>query len=139
MRIVVTGFRGWSNRQQVLDDLTHWDKISGYRLQVAVGDCPTGADEFTREWITIHRREATSLVFLAGPDRFPGFRTIQVASWEVHNKAAGPRRNRVMVDKWEPFVVLAYLHPDSKGARGCAEYAGTKGIQVIPRWEGRES
>lgn len=138
MRIVVTGFRNWRSRPEVWAQLAHWDWISGYRLEVAVGDCPTGADEYTRQWVRQAGRQDLCRVFCAGPDRNPDLPASYVSSWGTDGKAAGPTRNKAMIDTWQPLVVLAFLHPDSKGAVGCAEYARLQGIQVIEHWEPRE-
>lgn len=139
MRIVVTGFRGWLNAAVIDYDLDHWNWISGHRLEVAVGDCPDGADEAVRQWILTNRRQDSCAVFCAGDPNLVGeFRTAKASDWDLDGKIAGPKRNKAMVDSWRPLVVLAYLHPDSKGTVHCASYARQQGIQVIERWEGRQ-
>ena len=53
------------------------------------------------------------------------------ADWERHGKAAGPLRNRAMLDEG-PALVLAF-HEDlerSKGTRDCVEEARRRGITV---------
>ena len=140
MRIVVTGFRYWRNRDRIWSALADWDWISGHRLAVAVGDCETGADLFTRQWVRHAGRQDLCQVFRAGrgdpDDQLPN---MVASSWDRDGKFAGPKRNQAMIDMWHPLVVLAFLHPDSKGAKGCAEYARLKGIQVIDFWEPKES
>jgi hypothetical protein len=137
MRIVVTGFRNWKTRRRIWDELAHWDWISGRRLEVAVGDCETGVDEYTRQWVRHAGRQDLCKVYCAGVSESPDLPASYVSSWVTNGKAAGPIRNKAMIDTWQPLVVLAFLHPDSKGAVGCAEYARLQGIQVIDFWEPR--
>lgn len=138
MRIAVTGFRNWKDRTRVWDQLARWDWISGRRLEVAVGDCETGADEYTRQWVRHAGRQDLCRVFMAGPLGNIDLPGTHVSSWTKDGKAAGPIRNEAMIDMWQPLVVLAFLHPDSKGAVGCAAYARLQGIQVIEFWQPKE-
>jgi hypothetical protein len=50
-----------------------------------------------------------------------------VADWATHGKAAGPIRNRQMLDR-EPNLVIAF--GDGKGTRDTVNEAGRRGIAV---------
>lgn len=111
-RILVTGSRHWTDRQQVFD---HLHLFSGGRGTVLVhGACPTGADriadEITYDWPWI-------------VERHPAY-------WDAHGKAAGPLRNQQMVDLGAD-VCIAFLMPDSRGTVDCAAKAEAAGIRVV--------
>lgn len=91
---------------------------SGGNLRVVVGDCPTGVDRFVVLWCR-QRRVAYR---------------VYSANWSAFGSAAGPKRNREMIDTERPDKVLAFLHPASKGAMGCARYARKQGYQVEEIW-----
>jgi hypothetical protein len=124
MRIVVTSYRHWQDRAAVFKALDYWDRMSGFHLKLGVGDCPTGGDAFARQWAWERGRMHETKVY--------------PANWDLFAKGAGPLRNQWMIDDFDPMIVLAFLHPESKGARGCAEYARRKGITVLDKWEGRD-
>lgn len=70
------------------------------------------------------RRAAESLGFEVLP--FP-------ANWDKYSKAAGPIRNRQMLDEGKPDLVLAF-HDDiesSKGTKDCIKAAEQRGIPYI--------
>lgn len=52
------------------------------------------------------------------------------ADWKKHGRAAGPIRNRVMLDL-EPDVVWAFPVGKSVGTRDCIRQAERRGIPVI--------
>jgi hypothetical protein len=57
------------------------------------------------------------------------------ADWGTHGKAAGPRRNAEMVA--EADALVAIMHHDSRGTRGCITKAQSKvipcAVLVLPR------
>lgn len=128
MRIVATGYRYWQNPRTVwnrMQRLQDQCAIERSGLEVGVGDCPTGADLFIRDWAVCA----------------PVSLRIFYADWANLGKAAGPIRNKDMIDTMlrEGGVdkVIAFLHPSSKGAKGCTDYARSLGLPVEPIWEGR--
>lgn len=124
MIIVVTAYRHWQNPRTVWNRMQRLQDECAIRregLEVGVGDCPTGGDSFIRDWAL------TAPVLLR----------IFYADWANLGDAAGPTRNNLMIDEMRPEKVIAFLHPLSRGAKGCAEYARRKGIPVEPIWEGR--
>lgn len=52
------------------------------------------------------------------------------AQWNVHGKAAGPIRNKEMVDLGADLV-LAFPRGSSRGTRGCMALADKAGIEVV--------
>lgn len=59
-----------------------------------------------------------------------GFKEIEVkADWDMHGKAAGPIRNRQMLDM-QPDVVLAFKDGDSPGTSDCIKEARNRGLMV---------
>lgn len=52
------------------------------------------------------------------------------AQWNVHGKAAGPIRNKEMVDLGADLM-LAFPRGSSRGTRGCMQLAAEAGIEVI--------
>ena len=52
------------------------------------------------------------------------------AQWSVHGKAAGPIRNKEMVDLGADLV-LAFPRGSSRGTRGCMKLAAEAGIEVV--------
>jgi ABC-type Fe3+-hydroxamate transport system substrate-binding protein len=52
------------------------------------------------------------------------------ADWKKHGKAAGPIRNKQMLDEGKPDKVLAFLAPNSRGTRNMISQAEKAGIPV---------
>jgi hypothetical protein len=121
-RIVVTGWRYWTDFRVIHDALVYELADWGPFL-LGVGDCPTGADDIATRWGRAH---------LDWPV------TVFCAPWERRGKAAGPIRNKFMIDQFRPGLVLAFIHPTlSRGTVNCANYAESQGI-AVRRFFGRE-
>ena len=117
MRILVTGSRGWTDRDrlcQVLNDIhEHYD----YGFELAHGACPNGADAIADEWAghclmdeSIHRYRA---------------------NWDLHGKRAGQMRNEQMVNEFQPDLVVAFWDLKSPGTKGCINFALKNGYEVL--------
>lgn len=52
------------------------------------------------------------------------------AQWNVHGKAAGPIRNKEMVNLGADLM-LAFPRGTSRGTRGCMQLAAEAGIEVV--------
>jgi hypothetical protein len=111
MKILVTGSRTFPSRELVEKVLEHWNP--GGDVLVIVGDCPTGADLYAREWCAKAKVPCQ----------------IHYADWDKHGKPAGPIRNREMVEQ-EPDIVLAFYHGASRGTQNCVNLASKAGISV---------
>ena len=120
MRILVTGSRDWKDAAcirfalaELLDPLPDEEGFI-----VVHGDCPTGADAIASRW--------TTSMISPGDDNTV-FEEKYPADWKTHGRAAGPIRNKQMVDS-KPDICLAFIGPGSKGAVGCAKMAEEAGI-----------
>ena len=111
MKILVCGDRNWDDYWAIYDVLYRLDRSS-----VIIHGAANGAD---------------SIAGMVG--NALGFEVIPVrAEWDKYGKAAGPIRNKKMLDM-EPSLVLAF-HKDienSKGTKHMVEIAKEKGVQVI--------
>lgn len=110
-RVMVTGSRHWTDEGAVIRALrAAQDQLGAFVL--VHGACPTGADEIAADFWG--RR---------GPvEAHP-------ADWAQHGKAAGPIRNKEMVESGIDLVI-AFPLPDSKGTRNAMALAHAAGIQI---------
>lgn len=110
MKIIICGDRNWNNYWGIYDVISRLDRNS-----VIIHGAARGADHMAG---TI----AKNL----------GFKVISVpADWEQYGRAAGPIRNKKMLDM-EPELVIAF-HTDirnSKGTKHMVEIAQKKGVKV---------
>ncbi|WP_307786428.1 DUF2493 domain-containing protein, partial [Streptomyces clavuligerus] len=117
-RILVTGSRDWTDTDLIHTALT----TAIYQHVPAVivhGACPTGADALASHWVRQHR-------FLGLSEE------LHPAHWHAHGRAAGPRRNAVMVQHGADLC-LAFIKDGSRGASHTARLAEQAGIPVR-RW-----
>ncbi len=113
----MTGSRHFEDRAKVERELELRRAAQGRTLIVVVGDCPTGVDLFVRQWCTTHSVPCA----------------VWDAEWERFGPAAGPRRNRRMVDAYGDIKeCLAFFQPGAanRGTTDCARYAAKRGIRV---------
>lgn len=117
--ILITGSRNWEDEELIKSSLLPYaDK----KVLLIHGDC-RGADKISGEVA-----EELGFQISASP-----------ANWKLHGRAAGPIRNREMVNQAKKFkqagiptIVLAFhdnLHL-SKGTKNCAEMAEKAGLEV---------
>lgn len=52
------------------------------------------------------------------------------ANWELYGRAAGPIRNRRMLEEGKPDLVVAFLAPHSRGTKNMIEQAEKAGVPV---------
>lgn len=133
-RVLVTGSRDWKAVGIVRRALNEVLAVRPHDqpLTVVHGDCPTGADIMAKVWATTW----------CGEERVT-HEPVE-AAWHLHDGAAGPRRNAVMVARGAD-VCLAFIGPCTKrgctrpqphgshGATHCADLAQAAGIPVR-RW-----
>ena len=117
-RILVTGSRELTDEQLVCRAL--YDHGIG-RFTIVVGDCPTGADLFARNYSSIYGLPIE----------------VFQADWDAFGKAAGPKRNQAMVDSGANMC-LAFIKvgAGNRGTLNCAGQARAAGVQVITYTEG---
>lgn len=118
MRLLVTGSRAWTDEDEIRTRLEEFDVFA--EVTLVVGDCSTGADE-------IAYRVATDLGW-----------SIEVhwADWDEYGRAAGPRRNREMVDSGADWCFAFFkTGAGNKGTQGCVNMAVAAGIAVTEFWD----
>ena len=111
IRILVCGGRDFSDAARmtaVLDDLRQRRGIG----KIIAGDA-RGADALARRYA---KRRGIPVA-------------IYEAEWALHGPAAGPIRNRRMLQEADPDVVVAF--PGGRGTRDMVEQANAAGIEVI--------
>ena len=118
MKVIVCGGRDFEDRDFVFKAL---DQIHGQIdfSTVIHGACPTGADRLADDWAK-SRGDITTW-------RFP-------ANWRKHGKAAGPIRNREMIEKGNPSLVIAF--PGGKGTTNMLSLAAEYGLDTIEAFPG---
>lgn len=108
MRVVVTGSRGW----------TDWREIHRVLSQLPIGST------------LIHGGCQGADLLANYAAHLLGFEVICVkANWAKHGKAAGPIRNREMLDM-KPDRVIAFRLNMSRGTTDCIRAAEDRGIPV---------
>lgn len=119
---VITGSRSWSDRTPIVGRL---EQI-GPELACVIEGGAKGADRIAGQWAAAARKRGVGWV------RFP-------ADWKKNGRAAGPLRNREMLDwaeqardrvGWEPFV-LAFPGPESIGTWDMVNEAKRRGIKGV--------
>jgi hypothetical protein len=125
--VLVTGARDWSADRRVAEILDQAaEQVAGGEVRLLVGDAP-GADAHARAWAERHGVPVE--VFSA--------RWAQMATEGKSRRAAGPKRNRAMLDRLDHAegerLVVAF-HDDldgrSRGTRHCAAEARRRGYPV---------
>lgn len=115
MKVLVCGDRDWDSYAEIDFDLDALAEIYGYdNIVVIEGGC-RGADTFALRW---------------AQKRGVDYKDMP-ADWDNLGDAAGPIRNRQMLDE-EPHLVLAF-HSNlskSKGTLDCVMEANRRGIRV---------
>lgn len=130
--VLITGSRHFTDEDLVHKALDAELAFQG-SFMLVVGDCPTGADFFAQRWAEGRSGVVTVVRF--------------IANWDKNGKAAGPIRNKRMVD----FVAhdrdggklcLSFWKDGSlnSGTRNCTALAIAAGIEVhrfhepVDRW-----
>lgn len=111
MRVLVTGGRHYADREFLYAALDALHAEHGFRLLIHGG--ATGADALAQDWAE-HRGVV--------PQAYP-------ADWTKYRKAAGPIRNRQMLDEGKPDLVVAF--PGGDGTANMVSIAKRAGVPVI--------
>lgn len=111
MRVLVCGDRAYAHRARVYATL---DALGS--VETVIEGTATGADTFGGEWADLHGVEHL---------RFP-------ALWDRYGRAAGPVRNRQMLEEGKPDLVVAFHHDlsQSKGTADMVRQARKAGVPV---------
>lgn len=108
MRVLITGSRGWADKDAIWNKLDQLDK---HDLVIVHGRCPWGADQIANDWA---RKNNVAI-------------EPHAALWNKFGRAAGHIRNKEMVDSGAD-VCYAFLLDDSPGTLGCIKLAESAGI-----------
>lgn len=109
MRILVCGGRDYDNDELVdynLDGLKH-DGM------VIIQGGARGADKLAKAWAYYNKVTCEEYK----------------ADWKTHGNAAGPIRNRLMIDDGKPDLVIAF--PGGKGTANMVSLAQKAGIKTV--------
>jgi hypothetical protein len=157
MKLLVTGSRAMPFRIEVLNALSEWyiKRDDDPKVTLLHGDCEhpplekTDVDPQSRYLPVYKPRSLWSVDQLAleTAQRFEWKHEAYPAVWYnsctascYHRKyangycpAAGPKRNKVMVDELNPKtdVVIGFPYGKSSGTRGCIKLAEKAGLEVI--------
>lgn len=112
MKVLVCGDREYTNKRAIFLALYGMPKDT-----IIINGACRGADKISTD-------VAKSLGL--------GFREYS-ADWDKHGKKAGPIRNREMLDKEQPDLVIAFHSYilESKGTKDMCLYAKSKSVPVI--------
>ncbi|MEU1309467.1 SLOG family protein [Streptomyces cinnamoneus] len=120
-RVLVTGSRDWDDPERVRFELNSiYDALisPGQTMTVVHGACPTGADRHAHQWCADRQRFGGPVIEEQHP-----------ATWLTHSRAAGPLRNKHMVDLGADLC-LAFIRAGSRGATHCARLAEAADIPI---------
>jgi hypothetical protein len=107
MRLLVCGGRTYSDKDYLFSTL------DTYRPHVVIQGGASGADALAKEWASYRNIPCEEFK----------------ADWACHGKAAGPMRNKKMLDEGKPDIVLAF--DGGKGTENMKNLAVSYGIRVV--------
>jgi YspA, cpYpsA-related SLOG family len=113
-RVLICGDRNWNDYGTILRELSKVQQSS--KVEVVIEGEANGADSFGRAAATV-----LGIPVLAFP-----------ADWRKHGRAAGPIRNRQMLNEGNPTLVLAFHNfiENSKGTKDMVNVARNAGVPV---------
>lgn len=134
MKVLVTGDRNWTDGNFISTVLTgYYIDSDGSGFTIIEGGA-RGADSKAKEWVTSHQSAAAVI--------YPMINLIEYnAKWMTQGKAAGPIRNRLMLDQNPDTDFVLAFHSDiqnSKGTKDMIEYALKKSSATIILYTGTE-
>ena len=115
MKVLVCGSRTWNDLETIAN---------------VIGKLPSGSEIIHGDALGAARM-AGAAAEVAGlkVTKFP----VSTEEWEKFGKAAGPRRNKKMLDESHQNLVIAFLDENSKtgGTRNMIELAESYGYRVV--------
>lgn len=111
MKVAVTGGRSFSSRHLVYSTLDALHAVCPIDMLIHGG--ARGADRLADDWARANGVKVESYE----------------ADWKRHGKAAGPLRNRDMLERGQPNLVVAF--PGGPGTADCVRRARSLGIEVV--------
>ena len=112
--ILVCGGRDYADRERVFStlDRIRADRASGRYVRIIEGGA-FGADRLAQEWAIEHGMDLSTYA----------------ADWKKHGNAAGPIRNKQMLDDGKPDLVVAF--PGGRGTADMVRRAKAARVRVI--------
>lgn len=111
MRVLVCGGRWFIGREMLCHFL---DKIDAERgIDTIIEGEARGADQLAASWALSRKKELLPFI----------------ADWEKHGNAAGPIRNKEMLEVGKPDLVVAF--PGGSGTANMVSLAEKAGVEVI--------
>jgi len=105
LRVIVCGGRNYADKDRV------FNVLGRHHITELIEGGATGADALAREWRKC-RCEGTTVR----------------ADWKRHGRAAGPIRNKRMLDDYSPDLVIAF--PGGRGTENMISQAEAAGVPV---------
>lgn len=108
MIIVVSGSRGWTDKERIRSRLLFYDP------ELVIQGGASGADQLAKE---VCHEELITCVTMP-------------AQWNQYGRAAGHKRNRDMLVVYDPDLVLAFWDGKSPGTKGMISLATNMGYTI---------
>lgn len=114
MRVLVCGSRHFTDYYKMNSVLLEYMNDG----DTLIHGCARGADRLAEE------------VWNDFPPEIDGYVERYPADWNKHGKAAGPIRNKQMLEEGKPDLVIAFLAPNSRGTANMIRQAEKAGVPV---------
>lgn len=116
MRILVCGSRDYADNRRLFETLDYFRANSDAKSIEIIEGCAPGADSAASDWAT-SRGQAVH--------HYP-------ADWDRHGKAAGPIRNRQMLEEGKPDTVIAFFTDRNNPSRGTSHMVNIARAAGVP-------
>jgi hypothetical protein len=113
MKVLVCGGRNYRDIDRVFFELDKIHFVEGKTITLLIHGNANGADRLAGHWAVARGVEIASFS----------------ADWNAHGRAAGPIRNRKMLEEGKPELVIAF--PGGEGTRNMLSIAKKAGIETI--------
>jgi hypothetical protein len=113
IRVLVCGGRDFANASRLDDVLSALHTDTRGPIAVLIHGAARGADTLAGEWAERQRIRV---------EAYP-------ADWEAEGRAAGPIRNKRMLDEGKPDLVIAF--PGGRGTANMVKQATERGVEVM--------
>lgn len=126
--LLICGSRDWDDENLLEDVVRELGHAGG---TVRVGDCPTGADAMAYAYFEHYIETYGDRYYV--PYLYPKFE----ADWDTHGKAAGPIRNKEMLDNLlsqggtDKLVIGFYKGKSSRGTQNMIDQARAAGVDAL--------
>jgi hypothetical protein len=107
-RVLVCGSRHFTDRKLLEATLQQ------FAIEEIIEGGAFGADTLAREWAFAHKIPVMEFM----------------ADWGKYGRAAGPLRNKRMLDEAKPDLVIAFMAKGSKGTKNMVQQAAKAGVKT---------